>query len=127
MIKRIFWICFIFLLLINIIPLGDSANVVLHKKLFQDWELFRLDYLAHFAAFLALAGIVIWGQYLGKPVFRERAPLKFALLVIPAAIVFEALQFFVPFRKFSHIDMIYNLAGALIGTAVVSVLAKTAE
>lgn len=86
-----------------------------------------MDYLAHFAAFLAFAVIFIWGQHLGKPVFRERAPLKFALLVVPAAIVFEALQFFIPFRKFNPIDMIYNLAAALIGTAIVSVLAISAE
>ncbi len=124
MIKRLFWLWFIFLLALNIIPLGDSTNKALHKKLFQDWDFFRLDYLAHFAAFLVFALIFSWGQYVQAPVFKERALLKFTMLVMPAAILFEGLQYFIPCRKFNPIDMIYNLIGALLGCLTVFIFLK---
>ena len=119
MIKRIFWLWFIFMLALNIIPLGDSVNRTLHKKPFQGWDFFRLDYLAHFAAFLVFAGIFCWAQYIHQPVFKDRPLLKYALLVISAAILFEGLQYFIPCRKFNPIDMILNLAGALMGCLIV--------
>ncbi|NLW19657.1 MAG: VanZ family protein [Candidatus Cloacimonetes bacterium] len=112
------------ILALNVIPLGDAANQTLHNTLFEDFSFLRLDYLVHFFAFLFFMVPILLGAMLDKPVFKEKAPLKYALLIIPSAIVFEALQFFVPFRKFNPIDMIYNLAGALLGCLIVFIFLK---
>ena len=119
MAKRIIWFWFIFLLVLNLVPLGASAQELLSKNLLEGWDFFRLDYLAHFAAFLAFSLIFSWGQYVQAPVFKERALLKFTMLVMPAAILFEGMQYLMPCRKFNPIDMIYNLAGALLGCLIV--------
>jgi VanZ family protein len=122
--KLVFWGWFMLILALNVIPLGDTANQALHSTLFEDFNFLRLDYLVHFFTFLFFMVPILLGAMIDKPVFKEKAPLKYALLIIPSAIVFEALQFFVPFRKFNPIDMIYNLAGALLGCLIVFISLK---
>lgn len=115
MYAKLFWIWLAILLLINTIPLGDSANRVLKGTRF----VFRLDYLVHSLTFLAFSGIFLLARLNGQLVFVTRPVLKYVVVVIPAAILFELIQYLLPYRSFNPLDLIYNLAGTVLGLGLI--------
>jgi len=115
--KKLFWYWLIILLLINIIPLGNDLNTVIHKpSVFK----FRLDYLIHFCSFLIFIPLCFIEVRRGGPIFSKKPVLKYLLIIGGAAVIFELIQYFLPYRTFNPMDLISNLTGAIIGTILIS-------
>ena len=114
--KKLFWYWLIILLVINVIPLGNDINKIIHKPVFK----FRLDYLIHFISFLIFIPLYFIDIKRGDPIFSQKPVLKYLLIVGSSAILFECLQYFLPYRTFNPMDLISNLIGAIIGTIIIS-------
>ncbi len=114
--KWLFWGWLIIVLATNIIPLGNDINKIIHKPIFK----FRLDYLIHFISFLIFIPLYFIDIKRGDPIFSQKPVLKYLLIVGSSAILFECLQYFLPYRTFNPMDLISNLIGAIIGTIIIS-------
>ena len=114
--KKLFWYWLIILLVINFIPLGNDINKIIHKPVFK----FRLDYLIHFCSFLIFIPLYFIEVKRGGPIFSKKPVLKYILIVGSSAILFESIQYFLPYRTFNPMDLISNLTGAIIGTIIIS-------
>lgn len=132
--KPLFWSWFVILLILNVIPLGNETN---HSLSSSDLLSFRLDYLVHAISFLAFAWIWILGRVLefksfGVLGFRSFKVfgfkgfkvLGFAVWVFASAVGFELVQFFIPWRSFNPVDMVYNVVGAFIAVFFVIISYK---
>ena len=106
----------IIVLTTNVIPLGNDINKIIHKPVFK----FRLDYLIHFCSFLIFIPLYFIEVRRGGPFFSKKPVLKYMLIVGSSAILFESIQYFLPYRTFNPIDLISNLTGAIIGTIIIS-------
>ena len=115
--KKLFWYWLIILLLINVIPLGNDLNTVIHKPSVSK---FRLDYLIHFISFLIFIPLYFIEVRRGGPIFSKKPVLKYIFIVGSSAILFESIQYFLPYRTFNPMDLISNLTGAIIGTIIIS-------
>jgi VanZ family protein len=115
--KKLFWYWLIILLVINVIPLGNDLNTVIHKpSVFK----FRLDYLIHFCSFLIFIPLYFIEVRRGGPIFSKKPVLKYIFIVGSSAILFESIQYFLPYRTFNPMDLISNLTGTIIGTIIIS-------
>jgi len=47
------------------------------------------------------------------------------LIVIPAAILFELIQYLLPYRAFNPWDLVSNLFGAILGLGLIVLVSKT--
>ena len=106
----------IIVLTTNVIPLGNDINKIIHKPVFK----FRLDYLIHFCSFLIFIPLYFIEVRRGGPFFSKKPVLKYMLIVGSSAILFECVQYFLPYRAFNPMDLINNLSGAIIGTIILS-------
>ena len=106
----------IIVLTTNVIPLGNDINKIIHKPVFK----FRLDYLIHFCSFLIFIPLYFIEVRRGGPFFSKKPVLKYMLIVGSSAILFESIQYFLPYRTFNPMDLISNLTGAIIGTIIIS-------
>jgi len=100
----------------NVIPLGNDINKIIHKPVFK----FRLDYLIHFISFLIFIPLCVIDIKRGGPIFSQKPVLKYLLIVGSSAILSECIQYFLPYRTFNPMDLISNLTGAIIGTIIIS-------
>ena len=115
--KWLFWGWLIIVLTTNVIPLGNDFNTVIHKpSVFK----FRLDYLIHFCSFLIFIPLYFIDIKQDSPIFSKKSVLKYLLIVGSSAILFECIQYFLPYRTFNPMDLISNLTGAIIGTIIIS-------
>lgn len=72
--KKLFWYWLIILLVINVIPLGNDFNTVIHKpSVFK----FRFDYLLHFISFLIFSPLCFIDIKQGVPIFSKKPVLKY--------------------------------------------------
>ena len=106
----------IIVLTTNVIPLGNDINKIIHKPVFK----FRLDYLIHFCSFLIFIPLYFIEVRRGGPFFSKKPVLKYMLIVGSSAILFESIQYFLPYRTFNPMDLISNLTGTIIGTIIIS-------
>jgi VanZ family protein len=106
----------IIVLTTNVIPLGNDINKIIHKPVFK----FRLDYLIHFCSFLIFIPLYFIEVRRGGPIFSKKPVLKYILIVGSSAILFESIQYFLPYRTFNPMDLISNLTGTIIGTIIIS-------
>ncbi len=116
MTKKLFWYWLLILLVINVIPLGNDINKIIHKTVFK----FRLDYLIHFCSFLIFIPSYFIEVRRGGPIFSKKPVLKYILIVGSSAILFECIQYFLPYRTFNPMDLVSNLIGAIIGIIIIS-------
>ena len=114
--KWLFWGWLIIILTTNVIPLGNDINKIINKPVFK----FRLDYLIHFCSFLIFIPLYFIEVRRGGPIFSKKPVLKYILIVGSSAILFECIQYFLPYRTFNPMDLISNLTGAIIGTIIIS-------
>ena len=115
--KWLFWGWLIILLFMNVIPLGNDFNTVIHKpSVFK----FRLDYLIHFCSFLIFIPLFFIDIKRGNPIFFKKLVLKYLLFIGGAAVIFELIKYFLPYRTFNPFDLISNLTGTIRGTIIIS-------
>jgi len=115
-VKKLFWYWLIILLVINVIPLGNDIYKIINKPVFK----FRLDYLIHFYSFLIFIPLYFIEVKRGGPIFSKKPVLKYLLIIGGAAVIFELIQYFLPYRTFNPMDLISNLTGAIIGNIIIS-------
>lgn len=119
-IKHLFWLWLILLLLLNVLPIklgfGSDGQQLSGQKVFA----LRLDYLLHSLTFLPFAVIWLLGKKWEVRWFERNEALKFSLIVFLAAIGFESLQWFTPWRTFNWVDMAYNVIGAACSIVVIA-------
>jgi hypothetical protein len=113
---KLVWAWMIFLVLFNVIPLGNGANKSLSSNSFLQ---FRLDYLLHTMMILVFSWIWVFGRIRQMRFFPGIERLKYLSIVWGAGFGLELLQLLVPWRSFNPVDMYYNLLGAGISTLVV--------
>ena len=113
--RLLFWGWLIIVLTTNVIPLGNDINKIIHKPVFK----FRLDYLIHFCSFFIFIPLYFIEVRRGGPIFSKKPVLKYILIVGNSAILFESIQYFLPYRTFNPMDLISNLTGAIIGTIII--------
>ena len=113
--KKIFGFCFwsLFLLIIVLSIIPSSSDVLKSDK---DYGV-RLDYAIHFTIyFLLVVFYALWR------VDKQPGRLTTNILLIIIALVYAAanefLQLYVPSRSFNPVDMIFNIAGVLLGIFV---------
>lgn len=123
MAKTLFWLWVLFLLLLNVIPVGNETSKALTGNRF----VFRLDHLLHLAMILSTAWLFVLGQVMDHPVFNDKPALCYSITVILAAVIFEYAQHLVPSRKFNPLDLLFNLAGAFLGICAVVISGKYAR
>ncbi|MDY0151566.1 MAG: VanZ family protein [Candidatus Cloacimonas sp.] len=70
---------------------------------------------------IGFAWIYVLGVVMYKPVFKHNLIAKFITVMALAAIGFEGLQWFLPYRSFNPIDMGYNLLGGFLAVGVILV------
>ncbi len=109
-VRWLFWGWLIIVLAMNVIPLGNGFNRIIHKPIFE----FRLDYFIHFVSFLVFIPLYLIGERQGNPIFNHKLVLKYTIIVGGSAIISECLQYLLPFRTFNPMDMIANLFGAIL-------------
>jgi glycopeptide antibiotics resistance protein len=116
--KKLLWILASWLLILNLIPIGNSTSSSLSaNKLF----VFRLDYLLHSFTFLAYAWLWIWGKIARVKWFTRHELAKYGTVVLLSAIGFEFAQLLVPWRTFNPVDLYYNLIGTALALAFIFV------
>ncbi len=113
--RLLFWGWLIIVLVMNVIPLGNDINKIIHKPVFK----FRMDYLIHFCSFLIFIPICFIEVKRGDPFFSKKPVFKYLLIVGGSAILFECIQYFLPYITFNPMDLISNLSGTLIGTIII--------
>ena len=115
MIKAIFWFWLLILLIVSVIPMGTNENNALNTSR----VVLRLDHLIHLATFVFFSWIHLLGLVVYKPVFATNSTIKTALILAPAAILFEGLQKYLPYRSFNSKDLGFNLFGAIFTIGIV--------
>lgn len=118
MIKAMFWFWLLTLLIFSVIPMGNKDDNALNTSR----AIFRLDHLVHLVTFGVFAWIHLLGLVVNKPVFATLSTFKTALIIAPAAILFEGLQKYLPYRSFNFTDLWFNLFGALFTIGIVMCL-----
>ncbi len=113
--RLLFWGWLIIVIVMNVIPLGNDINKIIHKPVFK----FRLDYLIHFISFLIFIPLYFIDEKRDYPIFSKKPVLKYLLIVGRTAILFECIQYFLPYRTFNPMDLISNLTGAIVGTIII--------
>ena len=117
------WLIFIFG---NSLRTGDASNEqsiqTLHSledffALFQISVLLEhglLRQMAHFAEFFLLGALTVWGVLLFRK--EQRIYLLFGVLFcIGASVIDETIQYFVPGRAMSFVDMTLDTLGGICG------------
>ncbi len=74
----------------------------------------------HFCSFLVCTPIYLIEIRKGSLIFSQNSILKYLLIVGGSAILFECIQYFLPYRTFNPMDLISNLTGAIIGAIIIS-------
>lgn len=103
----------------NIKPGNPNATQEMGEILF-----IRRDYFHHIVAFLALGGLYGFAAHTPHPIFRRHPVFFGAVLLTGLAVILEAVQFIVPYRKFNWNDMLANIAGLLIGVGIIVLLTQ---
>ena len=101
--KKIFYLYFLSLFLIAILPLNSTNYVINHVYVVS----LRLDHLLH--GLLFLPWVFIFYNYY-KP-----TKAKALILGLAAALILECIQYFTTYRSFNINDLIANFVGASIG------------
>lgn len=116
--KLLFWGWLAFLFVLNIVPMGNDLSRSLSGHKF----IFRLDYLVHAVTFLCFAGIYSLNWIRRVKIFRQHElPIVISIILV-SAILFEAVQYFLPYRSWNPIDLISNLFGSALATLIVLIL-----
>ena len=109
----LFWIWFAILLILNVIPIGNDMNKGLSGNHILE---FRLDYLVHSITILGFAWLNLAARSLGSPGLKL-AP--FTALVVLGAVLYELVQYLIPWRSFNPVDMFYGFVGAVLAVLFV--------
>ncbi len=100
-----------------ILPLNSNESVLNNGQTFS----IRWDYWSHFIMFLPMP-ILFWlnfKSFASTRVFNIIIFVGFTLLI---AFLFEAIQYFLPYRAFNVNDVLSNFVGVSLGLLVLNIV-----
>ena len=104
------------ILALHIVPTGFSGIALNELEV----VIFRADYLLHTAVFLPWM-ILIW-LYLNEKNIVGSTRLKYAILWLCTgvflAVFAEGIQYWIPYRGFNVMDIVYNVLGVFLGCVI---------
>ena len=104
-------------LLLHIIPTSTVNEVDLSSRTFL---FIRADFLVHLLLFIPLM-VLVW-LYLNRENITGIKRINTALLWLLGGVLFaafvEGLQFFLPYRSFNLVDMVFNVSGVIVGSVI---------
>lgn len=115
MAKIVFWFWLILLFLLNVIPLGNSVNKNLTSMNFA----LRLDYLIHLLTFACFGVVFFVDRRWNSPIFKKHEVLILLSTISLAAVGFEGIQLFLPYRAWNPLDLFSNLIGVAISFIII--------
>jgi VanZ family protein len=107
----VFWVYALFLVAMNLTP-GNTQPLEMKKIIF-----IRTDYFLHATAYAILICLFIMASVSSRPVFKQYNGAHGIIVLVLLATIPEALQNFVPLRRFNWWDMFANFTGLVLGTA----------
>jgi VanZ family protein len=115
--KILFWIWFIFILLVSVLPTIPETKVDIGITIF------RIDYLEHLVAYFFLGFFfIMWHK--GNPAINIKTLIIYLLAGIAYASLTECIQLFIRGRTFNPVDLIYNCIGIVLGLYITFLLCK---
>ncbi len=117
-VKALYWAFALFLVVMNIIPLGKADSSLSSKKV----SFLRLDYLVHAVIMLGFAWIYLFAKCLRLQIFNSKEKLKLILIIFLFALLLESLQLLVPWRTFNPLDLYANLIGAALASIFILIV-----
>jgi VanZ family protein len=116
--KYNFWFGYACVLIASFLPIAGELNKIrVGKGIFE----IRLDHLLHLSAYFLICMYYLIGKRMGLMLFKKKSFTKFILLIILLATVTEVVQLWVPARAFNFFDWVANMAGAVVGMALIAV------
>lgn len=117
-VKGLFWGFALFLVLMNVIPLGKADASLSSRKI----SFLRLDYIVHGVIMLGFAWIYLLAKCLKIQFFASKEKPNMILLIFLFAVLLEPLQLLVPWRTFNPLDFYANLVGAVLASIFVLIV-----
>lgn len=80
----------------------------------------RADYLTHTLIFLPWM-VLVWLHFKARQIDNGKRPMLILYWLIGGLLLAsfsEGIQLFLPYRAFNPLDLIFNLAGVLLGTLI---------
>jgi VanZ family protein len=114
----VFWTYALLLLVMNLTP-GNIQTLEMKKIMF-----IRSDYFYHATAYAILISLYIMAAFSPHPVFRKFMIASGLIVMIVLATIPEALQNYVPRRRFNWWDMLANFTGLAIGASLMLLYIK---
>jgi VanZ family protein len=84
----------------------------------------RLDHLLHLFVYFLICLYFLFGQYKALILFKTNSLLKFTFLITILGTITELVQLWVPERTFNVFDLVSNMAGVIIGLAVIKMMQR---
>ena len=100
------------ILLLSVIPNSTPDRILLANFNFE----MRLDYLLHFFIYLPLGfALMKWSKvkHNGAQIFYT------VILLLTYSILPEAVQYYIPYRTFNPYDLLFNMAGTIVGCLII--------
>ena len=103
-------IWFTVILFLSILPSSTSDTLAL-----EGFEM-RLDYLLHFLIYFPIGfAMMRWN----KGDRKSKEVIYTIILLLFFSMVPELLQYFIPYRTFNPFDLLFNMAGTIVGCLTV--------
>lgn len=106
----LFWIMIIVFIIFSVVK-NQSIEFIN-----DEGNSFRSDYLLHFLGYLGLAILSLINNFEGNK--KQSSPYTKILIVFAVAILTECIQYFLPWRKFNHLDILMNVSGVITGIII---------
>jgi hypothetical protein len=114
--RSLFWFGVMAVVLVSLIPLAGSLNRV---KVGAGGFEFQLDHILHFIGYFSFFLYYLIGSRKGLQLFERKPFFKLLLIMLVVSVGTEALQLFIPARRFTGADLLSNVTGVLLGTGVI--------
>ena len=116
MFKHLFWIILIIIIVMSVMPYSGINDAAI-----KDFQ-FRLDYIIHSLAYFTLTCFYfLWKRDKFKSK-KFNVILIYFLFSLLLATGTELIQMIIPGRTFNPVDIYANIAGAILGLSIISVL-----
>jgi VanZ family protein len=119
--RYIFWSGYFLVFIATFIHIGgDLTKIKLGLKAFQ----IRLDHLLHLVVYFVICIYYLFGLWSGLTLFNLHSLRKFIFIMMILGTVTEVVQLWVPERTFNVFDLVSNVAGVMIGLAVIEMVQR---
>jgi len=124
MIQNSLWLYTLIILSLNLLPIGNSGTVCSRSLNRTSILQLRLDYWVHSVMMLGFAWIWVLGKIVGVKWFDKHEAVKLSAIIGAIGLALEFVQFFLPWRNYNPIDLVFNVLGAGISVCIVFCISR---